>query len=583
MWTKEDLADAVDHYPQAAADALAALQLDDAGPALDPAALDAVARQFGAAKGEFWVNLIDQRGGLAGFAASLSAHDVPIDFGEVELPATNIDDDKLHAFIPNARRFRCRIFRNGHIAGSGTLIGPSTVLTAWHVVGPAHPDDHQQPWPKVDVKLSDGRTLSAQIPPQYSSACSVGEYEGRLPANDDEIEDRHDVAVLRLERPAGALLGTAPIPQVAADYKANAAVLLVHYPEGNDTGIGAGSMSRIRKLKARWSHSIGARGGSSGGGCFDSSLTLAGIHQAKDEQVQGRLVPTARFLTRLREIVAGDEAPPRMWSLDGTPDGEFVISRQDFFTAFSAARRERGRVRGIWVKRADPAADASGLPFSFRMLERLMARTPVTRHCRISFESLVSDLADEIARRVSDAGIAVVPIPAASGVADGETAVEAVGADRGRRVAEAIDRRAAILGIQLWLYIDHPMVAFGDEIRAALEAFVDQAQHLPQLRLVIAGYEAVAMPGMEFDAEPVSSDGVPGLMTDIVAGFGENDVRLFLLDAATAAGKAISPERINELIALGLDGLSEINGVYAPWLTSQVAERLRPAVKTMFA
>ncbi|MEG3125352.1 serine protease [Sphingomonas sp. GB1N7] len=584
MWTPADIAQAIEDHAQAAADALAALQLDDAGPPLDPAALDKVAEMFGRARGEFWVEQIIGRGGLAGFAAALAAQGVAIDFGAVDLGATNLDSARLAAFVPDAQRFRCRILRGRQVTGSGTLVGPTTVLTAWHVVAALAPDLDQEPWPTVNVLLSDGRTIPAYVPPQFASACSAGEYAGHIPANDDEVADRHDVAVLRLERPAGALLGTASLPETPAAYKANAALLLVHYPEGGDHGIGIGAMTRIRKLNARWSHTVGARGGSSGGGCFDSSFTLAGIHQGKDEQMQGRLVPTARFHAQLRALVDADEAPPRMWSLDGTPDGDLVIGRQDFFSGFAAARHEGGRVRGIRVKRADAAAGLGGLGFTFRMLERLVARNPETRHCRISFEALVPDLADEIARRVTDAGIAIPPMPPAAGVAAGETASEAVGADRGRRVAEAIDRGAGDRGIQLWLFIDHPQVAFGDEIRAALEAFVDQALRLPRLRLVIAGYEAVAMPGLEFEAPPFAIDrGAPGLMLDIVSGFGESDVRLFLMDAAKAAGRTPSPERFDELIAEGLAALENVNGVYAPWLAGEVATRLRPAVKAMFA
>lgn len=583
MWTPADIAEAIEDHPQAAADALAALQLDDAGPPLVPAALDAVATMFGRAKGGFWVEQITARGGLAGFASALAAQGVAIDFGAAALPANNFDPLKLAAFVASAQRFRCRIVRGRQVAGSGTLVGPTTVLTAWHVVAALAPDMDQEPWPTVDVLLSDGRTIAAYVPPQFASPCSPGEYLGQVPANDDEIADRDDVAVLRLERPAGALLGTAPLPPTPAAYQANAAMLLAHYPEGNDVGIGVGAIKRIRKLTGRWSHTISTRGGSSGGGCFDASFTLAGIHQGKDEQVQGRLVPTARFHARLRELVEADEAPPRMWSLDGTADGELMIARQDFFTGFAAARRKNGRVRGVRVKRADATAGLGGLSFTFRMLDAMVARSPTTRHCRISFETLTPDLADEIARRASAAGIDVPLLSAAAGVAAGETAPEATSADRGRRVAEAIDRRAGELGLQLWLFIDHPMVAFGDEIRAALEAFVDQALRLPRLRLVIAGYEAVAMPGLEFDAPPFPPDGgAPGLMTDIIAGFGASEVRLFLADAAAAAGRTLSPERVDELVALGLAGLENVNGVYAPWLADAVTMRLRPAVKALF-
>ncbi len=583
MWTRTDIEQAIVDHPRAASEALAALTFADTGPPLHPAALDAVAVMFHRAKGVFWVEQIIERGRLASFAAALATQGVAIDFGVVDLGANNFDPLRLATFIPEAQRFRCRIMRGNQIVGSGVLVGPTTVLTAWHVIAELAPGHDQAPWSSIDVLLSDGNTVSALLPPQFASSCSLREYQGHMPANDDEIVDQHDIAVLRLERPAGALLGTASLPPTPAAYATNAGLLLVHYPNATDQGIGLGAMTRIRNLTARWSHTVGTRGGSSGGGCFDSSFTLAGIHQGKNGMAQGRLVPTACFHATLRAVIDADVAPPRMWSLDGTPDGDLVIGRQTVFAGFAAARAETGRVRGVRVKRADASAGLSGLGFTFLMLERLVARSPTTRCCRISFEVLVPDLADEIARRVTDAGIPTLSLPTAGAVSISETATEAVGMDRSRRVADAIDRAAGELGIQLWLFIDHPMVAFGTEIRTALEAFVDQVLRLPRLRLMIVGYEAVAMPGLEFDVLPYPpGDGAPGLLTDVITGFGESDVRLFLMDAARAAGRSVSAERFDELIELGLSGVENINGVYAPWLAQEVAERLRPKVRKMF-
>ncbi|HEY0116383.1 MAG TPA: hypothetical protein VGB54_11730, partial [Allosphingosinicella sp.] len=158
---------------------------------------------------------------------------------------------------------------------------------------------------------------------------------------------------------------------------------------------------------------------------------------------------------------------------------------------------------------------------------------------------------------------------------------EAVGADRGRRVAAELDRRAGALGIQLWVFIDHPAISFGDDPRAILDGFIDQALRLPRLRLVVAGYEAVTLPGVEFDEQP-AGDGPAGLITDIIAGFAEGDVRLFLHDAAEAAGKTLSPERTDELVELALKDLDNVTGIYEPWLAKEVSDRLRPEIVKLF-
>jgi hypothetical protein len=214
-------------------------------------------------------------------------------------------------------------------------------------------------------------------------------------------------------------------------------------------------LQRLGKITARWGYTSGTDQGSSGGACFDTRLRLLGIHQGRGPENSGRLVPASRFLDKLRSIVASDVAPPAMWSLDGTPDGEFVIGRERFFQAFAAARRNQ-QVRGIRIRRVNAAGDLSGLPFTFHMLEQLVARSPDLRLVRVSFETLTADIADEIARRAADAGFDVGPIISSPGVAEGQSAPEAVGADRGRRAAALINQEAEKRHIQLWIFIDHP-------------------------------------------------------------------------------------------------------------------------------
>jgi hypothetical protein len=583
MWTPKDIAEAIaEHRPQAV-EALAAVQLNSHETILNADGLDGIAKALGRDVGDFWVEQLQARSLLVSFATALHTQGVAIDMEEEDPPTiatTAIKFEKLEPFLPQARKFRCRILRNNQVVGSGALIGPTSVLTAWHVIACAAPDRPQEPAPTIDVLLADGERVRAAVPARWQSLCSPGEFAGRMPANDDEIADAHDVAVLKLVRPAGALLGRAPFPEEPGRYRPNASLLLIHYPEGEDQGIGLGTVTKIRRISGRWAHSIGSRGGSSGGAFFDTTLTLAGIHQGKDEMQQGRLVPTALFYKQVREIIAQDEAPARMWSLDGTPLGEYVIGRQRFFEAFAAARRE-GRVRGIRIRRSNAAGNLTGIPFSFDMLAHMVARTPETRHLRISFEAVVPDLADEIVRRADAAGLTVARAFPAAGVAEGQSAPEAVGADRGRRVAAELDRRAGALGIQLWVFIDHPAISFGDDPRAILDGFIDQALRLPRLRLVVAGYEAVTLPGVEFDEQP-AGDGPAGLITDIIAGFAEGDVRLFLHDAAEAAGKTLSPERTDELVELALKDLDNVTGIYEPWLAKEVSDRLRPEIVKLF-
>jgi V8-like Glu-specific endopeptidase len=579
MWEPADIEKAVAEHPEVASAALKALGLELNLTMPDMAVFRSLETDMVTAEG-LLVDWLSRQEALESFARALSSRGLAIDLNPPRIGASSIPNEQLAKFAREANAFGCRIRKGDKIVGSGVLVGPNTVLTAWHVIAPNGPP---QLAPAIEVILSDDKRIRARPPAAYESQCSARERANLFPASDAEVQDLHDVAVLRLERPAGALLGTAKLPDTPASYVRNGAILVVHYPKGRKVGVGTGSLNKIRNLTARWSHTVeDTREGSSGGGCFDATLTLLGIHQGKDPRGQGRLVPASCFYNQLRDIVVNDQAPPRMWSLDGTPEGEFVIGRQAFFEAFSTVRRYP-RVRGIRIKRANAAGGLSGLPFTYEILEQLVARRTDLRLMRLSFEALVDDVANEIARRATEAGIEVKPIPPKAGVADGQSAPEGVGADRGRRVAALIDAKAAELGIEVWIFIDHPAIAFGDAPRSTLEAFVDASIRHDHIRLAIAGFEAVALPGEDFYGPPEPPDmGVRGLINEILAGFRPSDVRLFLTDAAAAAGKTVSDERLDELVEESLDELPNINGVYEPWSAADVAKRLRKPVSKWF-
>ncbi|MDP8993740.1 MAG: serine protease, partial [Pseudomonadota bacterium] len=416
------------------------------------------------------------------------------------------------------------------------------------------------------------------IPLRFHSECSEEELDDRLPGNDNEVENLHDLALLQLRFPAGAHLGTVKLAPPETQLRTHNAMMLVHYPAGNYAGISPGSFRKIRGLTARWGHTARTRGGSSGGACFDMRLLLAGIHQGKaPPPAAGRLVPASRFPQDLRDLIAADEAPPAMWSLDGTAEGDYVIGRSDFFGAFAAASRPGGRARGIRIKRIHAAGDVTGLPFSYLMLEQLVARSPELRLIRVSFETVVPDFADEVARRAAAIGIDVGTIAEAPGVASDETTPEAIAVDRARRVARLLDSELGSRCLRLWVFLDHPSVAFGEELRAAFEGFVDEALRLEQIRLVVAGFEAAGVPGEQFRSGPEAlSEGSAGLVTEYLTGFSQVDVERFVRLAAEGLGRKISDERVAELVEEALLDLPASAGIYEPWRAADVAQRLRP-------
>ncbi|TCP96744.1 trypsin-like peptidase [Sphingomonas sp. PP-F2F-A104-K0414] len=587
MFTPDEIAIAVEANRFAAADALSAVQLLDrpdaaatgARKVLVADALDAMADQLGEPRGEFWVGRIEAKHLLPSFARALSVRGVEIDLDADPMDETHVDTETAARFPAEAMSFRCRILRGGALSGSGVLVGPSTVLTAWHVVAPSAAYDPAADIAGIEVRLSDGHTYTASV--IAFSPCSESEFGAKLPSDDGAVADLHDMALLKLDAPAGAALGYARLPATPTPYRKSSPMFLVHYPNGVDCGLGSGVTGKIRSITSRVGHSVQSLGGSSGGGCFDTKRQLIGIHQGKQTNGNGRYVPLERFVDKARDIVTADVAPPNLWSSDDTPDGRLVIGRRSLFQSFAAAT-VGGRVRGIHVKRTDPEGEAGQLEFTYDILQSLIARNPGSRLCRITLGTLIEDIPAEIVRRVADIGLAVGTIEERPGVATGETAPEAVGADRGARAADMVERAAAGAGVILWLFFDQPRVSFGDEQRSALEGFIARLQRMEHLRIVVAGLEAAAVPGQDYYPGGAAADGAVGLMVDYVRGFGRVDVLAALKAAASAAKRDIDDAEAGALADQALAGLASANGIYAPSLSASVADRLAADVRALF-
>lgn len=501
------------------------------------------------------------------------------DEGDEALARATVSDEARAQFERLVKSTRCRIRVGGRAVGSGFLVGPSTVLTAWHVIRDAEPPADA----RVDVDFADGSRIPAVLPARFNSRCGDRELHGFFPKNDNEVAGKHDIALLRLRRPVGAALGSVQVAGPDVRLKTNDMMILVHYPEAKYSGFSYGIFYKLRALTARWGHSVTAKGGSSGGGCFNSSLLLAGVHQGRapkersDRSARSRLVPAALFPDQVRQMIAEDRAPPQIWSLDGTANGPLVVGRQDFFTAFAAANDPGSRVGGIRIKRVDAEAGVTGLPFSYRMLEYLVGRTVGLRLLRISLQTVIEDFTDEVARRASLAGYDIGPVAGEPGVDVDQTTEEAAASDRARRSAILLDGLAAADCVRLWIFLDHPSAVFGDRLRASFEGFVDQALKLNNVRLVVAGYEAMSVPGQEFRyAYEAEGEGAPGMMTEFLDGFRRSDVVHLISLAARELGVPVTDDLVNFIADKALAGMMPIGAVYEPKLASALINALRP-------
>ncbi|HKP77900.1 MAG TPA: serine protease, partial [Phenylobacterium sp.] len=358
MWEAAVVEDAIQAHPQAAEAALAQVRLTfETVP--DIHGLRAAADYLELPLHEVWAQTLERKDALDAFAAALSAQGVSLGDQVLAFDDTHWDIRRTPEFFSRAEVFRCRVLADGAPTGSGILVGPSTVLTAWHVVAAAAPDEPQEPARRVQVEVAGGRRIEAAAPWRFESYCGSLEYQKRLPKTDAEVDNRHDLALLSLREPVGLHSGFATLPPQPYDYHGPAAMAVVHFPEGEDHGIGMGRLRKLPGLTARWGHDVQTAGGSSGGGCFDTRYQLIGVHQGRAGR-GGRLVPAVRFPAAVIQAIAEDEAPPTLWSLDGTLGTSLVVGRDMLFQAYAAARRD-GRARGLWVKRIDTVNDVSGL------------------------------------------------------------------------------------------------------------------------------------------------------------------------------------------------------------------------------
>ncbi len=299
----EEILEAIRAHAAEAADALAAVQL---GSGIDPTL---TADSIGAAAGllsrnreELWMEQLTRHGLVTAFVGALQARGVAIGEDALADPDGAIDIDRLATFLPRAKAFRCRILKNGAVAGSGVLVGPSLVLTSWHVIAVSPPGQPQEPVPTLSVLLSDDTKQSARVPAKFESECGDAEFAHTGRVRDLEVVDRNDVALLAMDRPAAMHLGFVPIEPHAPTPHSKSRVVLVHFPEGHDVGIDFGLTHKIRNVSARWRHDVPTMGGSSGGACFNKDLQLLGVHQGQFDNT-ARFVPLERFVDSVLALV----------------------------------------------------------------------------------------------------------------------------------------------------------------------------------------------------------------------------------------------------------------------------------------
>jgi hypothetical protein len=223
--------------------------------------------------------------------------------------------------------------------GSGFLIGPNVVLTAWHVVrklvNNGLPLAHSGRRLSVEFEglaLTDGASvpaLNCDATEDWlvvSSPCHPKEIAGELPVAAD-LAGQDDFAVIELRELVGADRGFWRLADhgVAAT---NTKIWVFQHPRG--LGLAYDSC-RVVELYApnRFLHSVNTDFGSSGGPCVDGRFELVGVHHAGGPVGKSnRGVPVAAFAARVLPRLVPRPAQ-FVWRLaDGSP----IVGRDDLQT-----------------------------------------------------------------------------------------------------------------------------------------------------------------------------------------------------------------------------------------------------------
>jgi hypothetical protein len=205
-------------------------------------------------------------------------------------------------------RWTVRILIDGTFSGTGILIGPHLVLSAWHVVralfDPAgtnkfKPKDNVAG--RLAVEFDDLSGLfdmhGPPMTPQRVAAhvrwcatyseCHPAELAGNLPSDPAELEGFWDYAVLRLAKTPGLERRWAALDARAAVPAPNGPIVVFQYPAGQPMRLDEGAIVAPEAAfltavpRFRFLHGANAVGGSSGGPCFDRAFMLFGLHQGE--------------------------------------------------------------------------------------------------------------------------------------------------------------------------------------------------------------------------------------------------------------------------------------------------------------
>lgn len=281
--------------------------------------------------------------------------------------------------------------------GTGFLVGPQTVLTAWHVVEPlldgtGQPRADSDQWLTVEFDFIDSLVGGGAQQNIKSFGVVPGWLEDNSPCYPDEkpsvdgitdaaalqaiAGEKLDFAVIRLKGSPGRDRGIVKLRNDPVELKKNnpPQLLVFQHPNRFPQRVAGGPMTSLfgtGNPPPRFRHNANTATGSSGGLCVNSQFECVGLHQAaiidgNKNLIANQAVPASLIVPLLLAAHRVDVTLDPLMELSDT--GEPVIGRTAFqeivWKAVKAATPRAVLVHGV---------EGAGWNFSEKILRSLLS------------------------------------------------------------------------------------------------------------------------------------------------------------------------------------------------------------------
>lgn len=328
--------------------------------------------------------------------------------------------------VADALRQTAKVMIDNKFMGTGCLIGPNLVLTAWHVVRkmflPSKANGKTTWYPDADAAprlrlVFDDflalwrrdkalRPMTPIVVPAAQnwcvtfSCCHELELKNRLPSDCNDLQGFWDYVVLRVSKAPGLERGWIRIDSRALVPKAAEAIILFQNPAGQPTRSSRHEIAKPEDYGAReplastrFVHLANSVGGSSGGPCFDKTFSLFGFHQgvwdrrpsgnANIARVTNRGVPITNVDKHIKETLT--QLPPPepqevpLWHL-GAVDQYMPVLGREIFQSLVWRSAMTGAPKVVVIS----GQPGSGRTFLTRVLAHML---PDAQHFKIMLDS----------------------------------------------------------------------------------------------------------------------------------------------------------------------------------------------------